>query len=131
MQACLKYSLLCTGLCVAASAVLADEIKLKDGKKLDGVIVGYEDNMFRVKTDFGFVLVEKDKIASIVPTGATGKEAAVKNSKTSEAAKAKGQPSSAPTSTGAADAEENQGKARISDAAVKPSLPAASSRPKV
>src|ERR1700722_17642052 len=45
----------------------ADEIRLKDGQKLYGVIVAYEDNMFKVKTDFGFVLVEKDKIASIVP----------------------------------------------------------------
>lgn len=46
----------------------ADEIRLKDGKKLYGVIVAYEDNMFKVKTDYGYVLVEKDKIASIVPT---------------------------------------------------------------
>src|SRR5450755_948190 len=46
----------------------ADEIRLKDGKKLYGVIVAYEDNMFKVKTDFGFVLVEKDKIAAIIPT---------------------------------------------------------------
>jgi hypothetical protein len=53
------------GLC--ASAARADEIRLKDGKKLYGVIVAYEDNMFKVKTDFGFVLVEKDKIASIIP----------------------------------------------------------------
>src|SRR5579863_8718216 len=54
----------------------ADEIRLKDGKKLYGVIVAYEDNMFKVKTDYGFVLVEKDKIASIVPdTPADGAEA--------------------------------------------------------
>src|ERR1700748_292054 len=52
----------------AAVSLFADEIKLKDGKKLYGVIVAYEDNMFRIKTDFGFVLVEKDKIASIIPT---------------------------------------------------------------
>src|SRR6201988_2437813 len=51
--------------CVAARA---DEIRLKDGKKLYGVIVAYEDNMFKVKTDFGYVLVEKDKILSIVPS---------------------------------------------------------------
>lgn len=50
-----------------ASAARSDEIRLKDGKKLYGVIVGYEDNMFKVKTDFGYVLVEKDKIASIIP----------------------------------------------------------------
>src|SRR5579872_5697988 len=70
----------------------ADEIRLKDGKKLHGVIVAYEDNMFKVKTDFGFVLVEKDKIASIIPdtpaeeagTNATAKPAA----KSESAAKA-------------------------------------------
>jgi hypothetical protein len=50
----------------------ADEIRLKDGKKLYGVIVAYEDNMFKVKTDFGFVLVEKDKIAAIIPTAPAG-----------------------------------------------------------
>jgi hypothetical protein len=46
----------------------ADEIRLKDGRKLNGVIVGYEDNMFKVKTDYGYELVEKDKITSIIPT---------------------------------------------------------------
>jgi hypothetical protein len=51
-----------------ATCTHADEIRLKDGKKLYGVIVAYEDNMFKVKTDYGFVLVEKDKIASIIPT---------------------------------------------------------------
>jgi hypothetical protein len=49
----------------------ADEIRLKDGKKIYGVIVAYEDNMFKVKTDYGFVLVEKDKIAAIIPTTPT------------------------------------------------------------
>lgn len=53
---------------VAVVSARADEIRLKDGKKLYGVIVAYEDNMFKVKTDYGFVLVEKDKIASIVPS---------------------------------------------------------------
>ena len=65
----IAYSLL-----LASSAAIcaplpahADEIRLKDGKKLYGVIVAYEDNMFKVRTDFGFVLVEKDKIAAIIP----------------------------------------------------------------
>jgi len=52
---------------LCSTSALADEIRLKDGKKLYGVIVAYEDNMFKVKTDFGYVLVEKDKIASIIP----------------------------------------------------------------
>jgi hypothetical protein len=54
----------------------ADEIRLKDGQKIYGVIVAYEDNMFKVKTDFGYVLVEKDKIASIVPNVSSGHSAA-------------------------------------------------------
>src|SRR5271169_4342756 len=59
-------------LCGVALSARADEIRLKDGKKLYGVIVAYEDNMFKVKTDFGYVLVEKDKIASIVPSTPAG-----------------------------------------------------------
>src|SRR5579859_5068044 len=65
-------------LCVAALPARADEIRLKDGKKLYGVIVSFDDNMFKVKTDFGYVLVEKDKIASIIPVtpaAAPGNEA--------------------------------------------------------
>ncbi len=57
---------------LAALAIHADEIRLKDGKKLYGVIVAYEDNMFKVKTDFGYVLVEKDKIAQIIPSTSHG-----------------------------------------------------------
>ena len=56
-----------------AASAWADEIQLKDGKKLYGVIVAYEDNMFKVKTDFGFVLVEKDKISKIIPSTPAGK----------------------------------------------------------
>ena len=67
-----------------ATASHADEIRLKDGKKLYGVIVAYEDNMFKVKTDFGYVLVEKDKIASIIPDtpaqGADGKSGSAPSS---------------------------------------------------
>src|SRR5271154_4629425 len=51
-----------------AGKLRADEIRLKDGNKLYGVIVAYEDNMFKVRTPFGYVLVEKDKIADIVPS---------------------------------------------------------------
>jgi hypothetical protein len=73
MQVPVRSALLAVALCVSAFATVADEIRLKDGKKLYGVIVAYEDNMFKVKTDYGFVLVEKDKIASIVPvTPASG-----------------------------------------------------------
>jgi hypothetical protein len=72
---------------VFAASARADEIRLKDGKKLYGVIVAYEDNMFKIKTDFGYVLVEKDKIASIIPDtppDAAGAKAAVKPAAKSE-----------------------------------------------
>lgn len=64
------FFLVAAGLALSALAwpARADEIRLKDGKKLHGVIVAYEENMFKVKTDYGYVLVEKDKIASIIPT---------------------------------------------------------------
>jgi len=52
----------------------ADEIRLKDGKTLYGSVVAIEDGMYKVKTDFGFVLVEKDKIASIIPSEPDKKE---------------------------------------------------------
>ena len=111
MRVCAKQ-LLVVALCGAASVATADEIKLKDGKKLYGVIVGYEDNMFRVKTDFGFVLVEKDKIASIVPAaGASIEPAASAPAKE----KASANKDKAPAEVAA--------KAKISDGPVRPSVP--------
>lgn len=80
-------ALAATGLCVRAS--FADEIRLKDGKKLYGVIVAYEDNMFKVKTDFGYVLVEKDKIASIIPDTPADASAKPDSAKKAEPAEAK------------------------------------------
>jgi hypothetical protein len=59
--------------CVTGLCARADEIRLKGGKKLYGVIVAYEDNMFKIKTDFGYELIEKDKIESIIPTTPAGK----------------------------------------------------------
>jgi hypothetical protein len=73
----------------------ADEIRLKDGKKLYGVIVGFDDNMFKVKTDFGYVLVEKDKIAQIIPT----------TSSTGEPSKTQPQPAAKPNGDGPAKVE--------------------------
>jgi hypothetical protein len=65
----IRAGVLCVvAMCAVTIPAVADEIRLKDGKKLYGVIVAYEDNMFKIKTDYGYVLVEKDKIASIVPT---------------------------------------------------------------
>ncbi len=63
-------------LCLAAALVLAllpcplraDDFVLKDGRKISGTIVGFENGMFRVETEFGFVLIRKDKVATVVVT---------------------------------------------------------------
>jgi hypothetical protein len=128
-----KRGLLVFAICLAALPVRADEIQLKDGKTFYGVIVAFDNNMFKVKTDFGFVLVQKDKIAAILPMA-------------SEAAKTEGKPASkkqarpeaanpeqeAVKMSGAADAQPSAEPAmvssiekpapRLSNAAVRPEL---------
>lgn len=129
---------------VLAGSVRADEIRLKDGKKLYGVIVAYEDNMFKVKTDFGYVLVEKDKIASIVPstpanaTPKAEKTPAAKNAPATDAAP-KTEPAVASSAEGTTEtteatnasaksaepaAKSEKSSPKITNAAVKPSAPA-------
>jgi hypothetical protein len=51
-------------------AARADELKLKDGTKISGTIVGFDDNSFKVKTNYGFAVVQKDQVVSISITPA-------------------------------------------------------------
>jgi hypothetical protein len=48
-----------------ALAAHADEIRLKDGTKITGTIVGFESDSFRIETSYGFALVRKDMVADI------------------------------------------------------------------
>ncbi len=48
-----------------ARVAAADQLILKSGEKVVGTIVGFENGMFRVETDFGIALVRRDKVASI------------------------------------------------------------------
>src|ERR1700681_1981096 len=48
-----------------AACVRADEIRLKDGTKISGTIVGFENDSFKVETSYGFALIQKDKVADI------------------------------------------------------------------
>jgi hypothetical protein len=83
-------------LLMCASVACADELKLKDGTKIVGNIVGFEGDSFRVETSYGFALVKKNKVASIViseakaesPNGtkADAKDAAKTETKKSSAA---------------------------------------------
>jgi len=59
----------------ATALTAADELILKSGQKIVGTIVGYENNMFRVETDFGVALIRKDRVASI-QIGTSGESAA-------------------------------------------------------
>jgi hypothetical protein len=52
-------------LALATAPARADEIKLKDGTKISGTIVGFEENSFKVKTSYGFAEVQKDQVVSI------------------------------------------------------------------
>jgi len=47
------------------SSTRADDLKLKDGTKISGTIVGFEENSFKVKTSYGFAVVQKDQVLSI------------------------------------------------------------------
>ena len=96
---------------IAAGAARADEIRLKDGTKIIGTIVGFENDSFRVETSYGFALIRKDKVADINIT-ATKKDAEP-NAKSSAPA-----PPAAPTSGVApAVAKEPAGAANVSPAA--------------
>jgi hypothetical protein len=54
---------------LAISAIArADEIRLKDGTKILGTIVGYEGDSFKVEMPYGFALIRKDKVAEIIPS---------------------------------------------------------------
>jgi hypothetical protein len=61
-------------------ALLADELKLKDGTTITGTIVGFEENSFKVKTSYGFAEVQKDQVISIVISTTAKKKESEKKS---------------------------------------------------
>jgi hypothetical protein len=61
----LRFPFIAGAVFLVAVGVRADEIKLKDGTKISGTIVGFEENSFRVKTSYGFAVVQKDQVLSI------------------------------------------------------------------
>lgn len=58
-------SLAALSLLITTGVARADEIRLKDGTKIIGTIVGFENDSFRVETSYGFALIRKDKVADI------------------------------------------------------------------
>jgi hypothetical protein len=84
----------------APHKIKADELKLKDGTTVSGTIVGFEDNSFKVKTSYGYAVVQKDQVVSIGMTDAAkipaDKKPAPSNEKTSAPAKSKSENAAAP-----------------------------------
>jgi hypothetical protein len=68
MRGKLILALPVVSLLIATGPARADEIRLKDGTKITGTIVGFENDSFRVETSFGFALIQKDKVADISMT---------------------------------------------------------------
>lgn len=100
-------ALLC--LLFSASGARADEIRLKDGAKIIGTIVGFENDSFRVETSYGFALIQKDKVADISIT-ATKKESEPKPKVNAPAP----QPPPATSSIVPAVAKESAGPSSVS-----------------
>jgi hypothetical protein len=100
------------------AAARADEIRLKDGSKIIGTIVGFEDGAFKVQTNYGFAMVRKDQIVEIIPSPPKPEPPAPKPKESPSAAKEKDSSSDA---TGAANSSV--------DAAPTPSLARPDSAP--
>ena len=77
--------LVATVLVFSARAIHADELKLKDGTTIVGTIVGFEENSFKVKTNYGFAVVQKDQVLSISITDSAKKPDVEKKSDSSAA----------------------------------------------
>jgi hypothetical protein len=50
---------------VLGGGLRADELHLKDGSVLNGTIVGFDENSFKVKTNYGYAIVRRDQVVSI------------------------------------------------------------------
>lgn len=64
---------------LASHPAHGDELKLKDGTKVVGTIVGYEEDSFKVQTSYGFAVVKKDQVLSIGIAAASVPAAAAKD----------------------------------------------------
>jgi hypothetical protein len=91
-----------SGFVMLAAAARADEIKLKDGTKITGTIVGFEENSFKVKTSYGFAVVQKDQVVSIVVSDTPKKSAPTAENSTPSANSKPAKTDSAATATPAA-----------------------------
>lgn len=127
----MRQTVLITMLALLVSAATrADDFKLKDGSKISGTIVGFDDNSFKVKTNYGFALVRKDQVVSITVSDAakTGAEKQAKGSSetpASAATAAKITPSTVPAVATPAAVAAQPNASATPGAAAPPPAPSA------
>ena len=116
----MKRAALFAAVCLVAVPASADELKLKDGTKIVGTIVGYENDAFKVETAYGFAVVKKDKVASIIlsEAKAEGKAEAKK-----EVAEKKSAPAPPPAKAPVQEAPKPTAGAPTASAAKAPAPP--------
>jgi hypothetical protein len=102
----------------------ADELKLKDGTKIVGTIVGFEENSFKVKTSYGFAVVQRDQVVSINVAEAARKSDAEKKPDAENTPESENKSSAAKKVDPAADNVAPPAKPAKNEAAVAASVPA-------
>lgn len=129
----LPFWLALASLFALAPQARADEIRLKNGAKIVGTIVGYDDGVFKIETSYGYALIRKDSIAEIVPDKApdTAPDTSGSAAASSPAPAAAPAPAPKPIAPAPAPAAETKKPAKPSaspPASEKPA-PAAASEP--
>jgi hypothetical protein len=122
--------LIATFALLVSAVVRADDLKLKDGSKINGSIVGFDDNSFKVQTNYGFALVRKDQVVSItvsdpVKTSAEKQAKGSSEAPATPATVAKIAPSAAPKMTTPAAVAAQPNVSAIPAAAAPPPTPPA------
>jgi hypothetical protein len=111
----------------APASARADELKLKDGTKVSGTIVGFDDNSFKVKTSYGYALVQKDQVVSILISDSAKKPDAEKNAET----KKKLEPATEKAPAPPGPAAENVNESASAAPNAKPAAPRESKPPAI
>jgi len=131
-----RILLVATSALLVLAAVRADDLKLKDGSKISGSIVGFDDNSFKVQTSYGFALVRKDQVVSITVSDSTKPSAKKPDADVSAPKENANVPTTAssakqkPTTSAPSDVPQEKSKTLASitpesTAAAKPIAPAA------
>lgn len=84
-------------LATMVGASRGEEITLKDGKKIIGTVVGFENGMFRVETDFGFALIKRETVKSMSFGAGDSRSSGTKPGRRAEAESANAQAAPAGT----------------------------------